>query len=387
VSPKPRLAAFLVLPVLVSALLLAGCSEKASRLTGNERLIRGDEGFGTTFQSDTLADRDTYVTPATTQIRGATILVGRVGTFEAVGLFRPTTWTLPDTTAIVDSVRFRIEFDSRVDENLPAPGTLFSLHLAATDWDTTNVEWPGPASGTLLGDGPESLAPFTVELGAPAINQVRSWAATAGFPGFILSLDSGTGVRGFLAGTGRIEIVSHPLGGTRTTTVTRIATDLTIHAPAVPATGSETLLELGGLFQSEVLLRAPVAPPPTGFSINAARFVAHVTAPSSPDTVEVRAYRIRRAWTEGAVTDSILGLDATPLATLTGVILEAGDSLTIPIPIGVAREWSVNDASNQGVLLRITNPAYTPAVGLNSRESGDPPVLRVSTTSPPPGRF
>ncbi|HYJ32026.1 MAG TPA: hypothetical protein VE326_02285 [Candidatus Binatia bacterium] len=377
------------LMLALAASLFGGCSERASRLTGNERLLRGDEGLGTTNQSDTLVDRDTYVAPRTTAVRGPTLLVGIQGTYESRALFRPSTWTLPDTlvTTVIDTVRFRVEFDPRVDRYL-AGNRVLALHTAAA-WDTTNVEWPGPAPGTLLGTGPDGQAPFTIELGASAITQVRAWAADATFPGFVLSIDSGTGVRGFLAGTGRIEIVYHTTLAptTRVTKVTRLPTDLSIQTPAAPATGSESTLLLGGLFQSEVLLRAPVAPPPAGFSINGARFVAHLLGPASPDTVEIRAYRIRNAWTEGASIDSTLGLDATPLETLTGVRVVAGDSIAIPIPISLAREWSADSTSNQGILIRVTNSFYASEIEVGSRESVTPPVLRVNTTSPPPGRF
>jgi hypothetical protein len=374
----------------LAAPLLGGCSERASRLTGNERLLRGDQGLGTTIQSDTLVDRDTYVSPATTAVRGPTLLVGIQGTYESRALFRPSTWTLPDTLAstIIDTIRFRVEFDPRVDRYLTGTRVL-ALNRAAA-WDTTNVEWPGPALGPLLGTSPDGQAPFTIELGASAIGQVRAWAADPTFPGFILSIDSGTGVRGFLAGTGRIEIVYHTTLVTPTTLVTkvtRLPTDLSIQTPAAPATGSESTLLLGGLFQSEVLFRAPVAPPPAGFSINAARFVAHLLGPASPDTVEIKAYRIRNAWTEGVSIDSTLGLDATPLETLSAVRVVAGDSLTIPIPISLAREWSADSTSNKGILIRVTNSSYASEIEISSRESATPPVLRVNTTSPPPGRF
>src|SRR5687767_975555 len=74
--------------LLILAALLAGCSERAARISGNERLIRGDDGLGTTGRRDTLVDRDTFVPPAGTTIRGTTLLVGQRNLFEARSLFR-----------------------------------------------------------------------------------------------------------------------------------------------------------------------------------------------------------------------------------------------------------------------------------------------------------
>lgn len=391
-----RLPAPILVLLLAATLtaLVSGCSERASRITGNERLLRGIQGLGTTFTSDTLVTQDTWVTPATTQIKGATLLVGTQGAFEARSLFRAVTWTLPDSaTAVVDSIRFRVEFDPKVTENLPPGGTFFQLYTAGAPWDTTNVEWPGPPLGTLVGQGSDAVAPFTIDLGASAIGQVRAWARDPTFAGFVLNLDSANGVRGFLAGTGRIEFVTHTVAAptTFTTTTTRLATDLTIHAPAPPATGTESELLLGGLFQSETLLRAPVAPPPAGFSIDAATFVTHITSAAYPadETVQIQAFRIGKAWIEGAVNaDSALGLDATALTSLNAFRVRAtGDSIVIPVPTLLARQWSQDSTSNHGILLRVTTSYDSPEIRLSSRESASPPVLRVSTTTPPPGRF
>lgn len=381
--------------VLIASTLLVGCSEKAARITGNERLLRGIEGLGTTSRSDTLVDRDTYVPPTGTSIKGATLLVGRQGPYEARSLLRPTAWTLPDTAnpaLVIDSVLFRIEFDVRVNENLPAGGTLFTLYEAGATWDTTGVQWPGPALGASLGSGPDGLAPFTINLGPSAFTLIRIWAAQGeSFPGFVLTLDSGQGVRGYLAGTGRIEIVSHVVVGASTKVTTRLPTDLTINSPILPATGVEDTLALGGLNRTAAIFRAPVSPPPAGFSINGADFVAHIQSPAFPldENVEVRIYRIRNSWNEGGIAaDSVLGLDATALTVLSAYrVRTSGDSLVIPIPPAVAREWSLNDASNQGVLVRVTDSFYAPEILLFSRESASPPYLRVSTTTPPPGRF
>jgi hypothetical protein len=136
-----------------------------------------------------------------------------------------------------------------------------------------------------------------------------------------------------------------------------------------------------------------VGQPPAGFSINGAQIVAYIdpSVPAFPtdETAEIRVYRIRNAWTEDiAAADSVLGLDTAVLATISAYrVRSAGDSIVVPIPPSVAREWSFNPASNQGVLLRVTDSFKLPEIRLRSRESARPPVLRVQTTTPPPGRF
>jgi len=201
--------------LLILAALLAGCSERAARISGNERLIRGDDGLGTTGRRDTLVDRDTFVPPAGTTIRGTTLLVGQRGLYEARSLFRVRTWNLPDTTATVDSVRFEIEFDPDVASDLPPGLTPYSLSTAGAPWDTSTVAWPGPPLGTFLGSAPDAAGPFTIDLDPSAIALLRSWASDSTFPGFVLSMDTGQGVRGFKAGTGRFEVVYHQAVGGR----------------------------------------------------------------------------------------------------------------------------------------------------------------------------
>jgi hypothetical protein len=174
-NPNPTRATpsyLLAFALLIAGTLLAGCSEKAARLTGNERLVRGSGGLGTTLGADTLVDRDTAVPPTGTALRGATLLVGqRGGSYEARSFLRTQTWTLPDTNDValgIDSVLFRIEFDANVDDYLPPPGSLFGLSTVGAAWDTTDVEFPGPAFGTFLASGPDAVGPFTIDLGASA---------------------------------------------------------------------------------------------------------------------------------------------------------------------------------------------------------------------------
>jgi hypothetical protein len=381
---------------LIAGALLAGCSEKASRITGNERLKRGSGSLGTTSPSDTLLDRDTAVPPVGTTIRGATLLVGQQGgVYEARSLFRERTWTLPGTSVVIDSVLFRIEFDDDVDNYLPLGGSPYSLSTAGAPWDTTTVDWPGPALGTFLASGPDGLGPFTIDLGASTISLVRAWAADTSFAGLVLHHGGAEGVRGFKAGTGRIEIVYHAgvTDSTMLRSVTPLRTDLTVHTPFPPATGTEAAIPLGGLFRAEPVLRGPVGQPPPGFSINGAQIVAYID-PSVPvfptdEKAEIRVYRVRQAWAENvAEPDTVLHPDVAALATISDYrVRSVGDSLVIPIPPSLAREWSLNPASNQGVLLRMTDSFKFYEIRLLSRESARPPILRLQTTTPPPGRF
>ena len=69
--PTPLLLAALILPV---TLFLSGCSNRVERIVGNERLIRGPGGLGTTLDQGPAVDRDTYVTPGTANF-GTSLLV------------------------------------------------------------------------------------------------------------------------------------------------------------------------------------------------------------------------------------------------------------------------------------------------------------------------
>ncbi len=388
-----------LLPVLlVLVVSILGCAEKAARVLGNERLARGVEGLGTTTQGDTLVDRDTYVNPSPAALRGATLLIGRGTGYEARSLFRVLAWNLPDTTIHSNQiirVTFQIEFDASVDENLPITGTPVELHQAGASWDTTTVEWPGPPLGLLLASGADDLAPFSLELQPFGFDSLRSWSQHPDTTGFMLSLGSGSGVRGFQAGTGVFRVVyTHLVSGIPKTDSldTRLATDLTIHTPITPPAGTETTLILGGLFRTEALFHAPVPVPPKGFSINGAAIVAYIESPAFPsdEEVEIRAYRVLRDWDESPASADAAGdsLGSIPIAILPHYrVRSAGDSITIPIPILLAREWSTNPSSNDGLLVRVTDSVKAPEIRFSSRESASPPVLRLSTTTPPPGRF
>ena len=61
--------------------------------------------------------------------------------------------------------------------------------------------------------------------------------------------------------------------------------------------------------------------------------------------------------------------------------------LIVPLPAALVRDWSSGFLANEGIVLRIGESFRAPEIWLYSRESSKPPEFRISTTSPPPGRF
>ena len=382
---------------LLAAAALFGCAERPNRLVGNERLIRGSGGFGTTGVADTTADRDTYVAPRTA-FNDTTLLAGRIDTYEARTLLRVGAWSLPDTTdpsLIIDAVRFEIDYDATI--GIPVtPGVTLELRLAGAAWDSTKVEWPGPALGALLGTAipaDQVLSPFQINLGAGGFDLLKSWARDPGSaPGFVLAPTAGEALAGFRAGTGRFTIVGRrTVSGTVETFTTRsnVTNDLTIHTPPPAATGTETLLLLGGLFRAEAAIHVPVPYPGEGFSINEARLVVYVASQGLGEvpSMEVQALRIGAAWDETVQADSSLALASTPVSVVRDYTFAGADSLVFSLPASLVRGWLADSSSNHGVLLRVKESYLHPELRLYSRESARPPVLQIGITSPPPGRF
>src|SRR5258705_9537917 len=98
-------------------------------------------------------------------------------------------------------------FAGSAEEPLPITGTPVELHQAGASWDTTTVEWPGPPLGLLLASGTDDLAPFSIELQPFGFDSLRAWSQHPDTTGFMLNLGSGSGVRGFQAGTGIFRVV------------------------------------------------------------------------------------------------------------------------------------------------------------------------------------
>ena len=228
---------------------------------------------------------------------------------------------------------------------------------------------------------------------------MEGWAAApATFPGMVLYPSSGNGLIGLQAGNATITVVySRDIGGGIRDTVsvaTSFPNDHYLHPPRTPApTGSDATLVLGGLFELGVQLRFPTMAVPEGSTVNEATIRLHVD-PTSPTfasgqktRLEVR--RIPHAWLETATDTTGLNLDGVVFATSDSVaVASTADSvISITLPRSIIREWTAAGAINEGILLTVPHAARFPEIRFGSRESSMPAELRVSITTPPPGRF
>jgi len=404
VRPTPLLLAALILPV---TLFLSGCSNRVERIVGNERLIRGPGGLGTTLVQGPAVDRDTYVTPGTANF-GTSLLVGRTSTYEAHAFFKFASFSLPDTTR-AGFTPGEVLFELAQDTLRRSPLKL-DLDLGVTNAaipDSAVLGWPGPTVGTSLGSITFDFGgPILISLGPGSFSEYKQWALNPGsVPGFILRATLVQGVAGFRAGAARFRVpYSWDNGGTTVfdTTNTTVTFDAYVHPPISPTpTGSDTALVLGGGFEAGLAIHAPVGAVAPGASVNQLRLVLAVidslqgvdgstlknTSGNDRVSVTLEVYRITGAWPEGAVDLSSIPHDAAATTLVLSVASGPGDSLSIPLPTTLARGWAENPASNEGVLVLVRTANVNPGVVVGSRESSRPPVLRVSTTSPPPGRF
>ncbi len=407
--------ATLVLPALIT---LSGCSNRADRIVGNKRLIRGPGGLGTTVSVVNVVNRDTYVAPATANF-GPALLVGQSGPFEALSLFSVSSWKLPDETR-AGFVPVAVHFVLPQRVILGAAGSLSAeLSLTAAPWNSS-VTWPGPALGASLGSTNYNfIGQLRVNLGPNGYTEIQQWAAdTLLAPGFALVRTSSGNVGSFQAGAAVFRIFYHYTGpdSTETDSVdTHVSLNAYVHsAPSPPQTGTETSLIFGGGFECALALRASVPPIAAGNSVNEVRLILPVagTPPAGngaamPDTVflDLDILRIRGTWSQGVTDEAGLTTDAVAVShvTLAPFFLAQGDTaLSIPLPRALARELAADTTSNEGILIKIRNlnarpvptsyrasqtAAESPSFLIGSRESSRPPYLRLSTTSPPPGRF
>ncbi|MGH7680686.1 MAG: hypothetical protein ACRENN_01710 [Candidatus Eiseniibacteriota bacterium] len=397
----------LAAPILLLSIVFCGCSNRAATITGNERLARGPGGLGTTTIQAPSVDRDTYVTPGTADYVG-TLLAGRGGGFEARAFFKFLSFSLPDTNLpgfTPGDVLFELPHVELHEEPIAV-----RLDLGITDAalaDSGLIGWPGPGVGSPLGTiDYDFTGPLLLSLGSGSFSFYKSWAITPStVPGFILSAPLSQGFAAFRGRAARFRVpYTWNRAGTivSDTTSTTVPFDLFLHPPMTPtATGTDTSLVLGGPYEAGVVVRAPVPVIPPGASVNELRLVLAVTD-SVPDvngailknttdttrvSVTVTVQQITAAWPEGVTDRSALAFVLSPIRTILQVAVEPGDSLSIALPPSLARGWSENPVTNQGVLVSIINAGTNPGLLIGSRESSRPPVLRVSTTSPPPGRF
>lgn len=390
----PRLPiAFFLLLVLSMAW---GCSTKRDKILGNERLLRGDGGLGTTTHATVVPDRDTYAPPGTANF-GSTLIVGASGAFEARSFFRVGTWTLPDTadqSVVIESITFEVPADT-----LAASDASNFFVTVATTAGPLELTWPGPSPRTELGSAQaEPGALVRIPMSLATYDSILAWRQTpASLHGFMLYYVGGTGVIGLEAGKAAIKIAytrtvsGAPVPDTLTTATTD---DFYLHPldPVAP-TGSDTTLVLGGLFEEGIPIRFPATSVAEGSTVNEATLRLKVM-PSSPffptgKSVVVEVRRLKSAWLESVTGQSSLDPDTSAVfASATVAYRTAADSLlSITLPQSIIREWTATGGINEGLLVTAKNGNRAPRLLLGSRESSLPAELRVSITTPPPGRF
>jgi hypothetical protein len=405
-----------LLPVslfLAALALVLGCSEKVQTVVGNERLIRGPDGLGTTSTSSPGPDKDTYAAPDSAN-RDRSLLVGNYAPiqYQSKTYFSaPLAWTLPDTNLTgftVDSVFFQL--DQAQLRVTPISGTL-QLNETVSDWDTTTVTWPGPANGTFLGSASfDFIGPLRISMGTSAFARIKQWAIDpSSLPGLVLTGPTLSLAGGFRNHTGTVRVKYHYLSGSAPESayaVTHLFRDFYLNSPVTPApTGSDAQLMLGGGYQAAVAIKVPIPASTPGFSLDEARIVFYVasTFPAvdgttfNPGTgqvgdttrvsVTVDCFRITKDWTESTTDITAFEHDALALSFVIDQAPVAGDSLSIPLPSFIVRAWSADSTTNKGVLLEVRSANVKPGMYLGSRESANPPVLRLAYTSPPPYRF
>lgn len=393
------------------ALILAsGCSNRVERLVGNQRLIRGPGSLGTTTLENSTPDRDTYVTPGTVNY-GTTLLVGRSPTFEARSFFRFLKFNLPDTLIAgfnPDSVVFILP----QNPVLRSPPPDINVQLGGTTQalvDSGGIAWPGPPITLPLASRDYSfVGPLRLNLG-PAFNQYKGWALDPlNAPAFALEASATDGIGAFAANAAFFSVYyTWTLKGVvhHDSTNTAVSLDLYLHPPLQPSpTGSDVGLRLGAGFEPSIAIRAPVPAVAAGASVNELRFVFSVTdsipavdgitvlhnaaiGDSTRVPFSLDVFQITGDWPEAATDLSQIPYNTTAIASQLSITAQPGDSLSIPIPLSLARVWFQNPAVNYGILISVRNANVFPGVVLGSRESAKPPVLRLSTTTAPPGRF
>jgi hypothetical protein len=394
-----RLRPLLPIPLLALALALSGCSNNSDRVTGNERLIRGPGGLGSTSVETTVPDRDTYVTPGTANY-GSVLLVGHDAAFEGRAFFKFLRINLPDTTLTgftPGDVLFDLPHVSLRSEPFVLDLELRETATALADSGT--ISWPGPAAGTLLATSTYDFSgPLVMNMGPGSFSRVAQWAKPDpdSIPTLMLRATAIQGFAGFASRKARIRIPYTRTVGTSTVADTINSTvllDVYLHPPLTPAaTGSDTTLVLGGPFEASVAVHAPTPAVAAGASINDLRLVFGVIdsipgylagGDSARVALTIEIYRVSGAWSEAATDRSQIPTDSSPIGLVVREFA-VGDTLSIPLPPILARGWTT---LNEGVLLSVRNANVKPGLKLGSRESATVPLLRVGTTSAPPGRF
>jgi hypothetical protein len=393
---RSRLSWILLLAA-IALVLTAGCSSRKGKVLGNERLLRGDGGFGTTERTFSAPDRDTYVSTGDVNL-GQTLVVGFDQSIEARAYFaRPDQWVLPDTLHVgvsILSITFQIPIDVLARND--ADGLAATLATTVSEYDSIG-SWPGPQQDLTIGTAPDaSVAPFRIDLPLSVYPLIEAWAADPdSLRGLVLYPAAGNGLVGFEAGKATLSIAySHDVGGVTEvdTVVTAFPHDHYRHTPPSP-TGADASLILGGISESGVALRFPPVAVPEGYTVNEATLLLHVDTSAPPFTADQSApllvRQLRASWPESATDTTMLGPDAAVYVTTDSVSVRtpADSVLTIVLPQSVVRQWAAAGAMNEGILITMANANRLPEIRIGARESARPAELRVSITGPPPGRF
>src|SRR5436853_887447 len=169
---RPHIAMLLV---ALSVTLLVGCSRKAEKLVGADRLVRGPGGLGTTTRVIRTPDRDTYLEHGTA-VFDSMLLVGQSGGFEARTFLMIGTVNLPDTT-LPGFVPQTISLELQRDLNVAFDPTTVTA-FQTTVWDTTAITWPGPSPGATLGSAMDDRLLggfFSLPLNNASFAQIAQW--------------------------------------------------------------------------------------------------------------------------------------------------------------------------------------------------------------------
>ncbi len=385
----------------LTAIPLFGCSRKAEKLVGADRMIRGPGGLGTTVRVFPAADRDTYVEPGTADF-GDVLIVGSDTLFTARTFLAVAAWNVPSDTLPGFSLGV-VSLELPRDTTLADAGSNVSVRTTASQWDTTVVAWPGPAPALLLGsaqDARPQAGAFSIPLTPAAFDSMKSWAlAPASAPGFALDRP-GQGVLAYKPGGSVFRVrFTHTVSGNPVADSldSPVTQDFYLHSPIAPTpAGSEPTLILSGLYKAALALHFPVDSIPAGVSIDEASLVLKITAGGPPqgsdslDVIQVR--RIRAPWVESVTEKSALTVDdgATSLGPLRNLYSSADSLVTIRIPGALLREWAATSSSNEGFYVSLINPVNRRRdFRFGSRESSPsrPPELHVTYTDLPPVRF
>ena len=396
--PAPPLLVFLLTAALLAG---SGCSNKQDKVFSNRRLLRGDGGLGTTTSLVLTPDRDTYA-GTEVSIKNAPLLVGSDGPLQAYSFFTSSIWLLPPAATPQDSI-VGIEVVVGVDSlsDRPIVSSLVAMSENIGSFDSSKV-WGDPAGGqpgiAISQADVNDPGPLKFALPASKYPDVQRWAARPdSFQGLAFTGISGNALLLLDANAAFMRVIY--LNRTTTThdhpdtTNTPLRRHYAIRSPISPSpTGADTALVLGGNYDAGILVRFPPLAVPEGSTVNEAtlrlRLDPATQSFATGDAVEIVALGIKSDWAETLTNRDALTLDLTTLGIRSKVTVSPGDSVvTIALPPRIIREWSASTGANNGVLIQLRIPYYTPSILVRSRESSIPIELRVSYTGPPPARF